>query len=463
MMSSQTLGQALAWVGGKPAGQWQDDLRFDNVSTDTRNIRPGDLFVALRGDRFDGHGFLETARQSGAVAAVVDRADDRVVMPQLVVNDTVDALAALAAGNRNLSGARFVAVTGSSGKTTVREMVAAILAQMGNTLATEGNLNNHIGVPLTLFRLAPEHKYAAIELGASGLGEIAHTVAVVKPDVAILTNAGQAHLEGFGSYQNIVRAKGEIIDGLSENGVAVLNLDDPAFDQWKTRAGARRVRSVSGRGQREADYRSADVHLDGGQLDFTAQGPNGWQCDIRLSLQGEHNISNALMAIAATQAVGATDSAIQKGLAGLQAFKGRLQTLKLTSRWTVIDDSYNANPASMKAAIGVLATHSGYRTAVLGAMAELGADALAMHRDVGQFAREQGIERLLVVGSGCEGYVEGFGDAVETCSSHEDAVARLFGNDADPQTVLVKGSRSSAMDRVVEGIKQKVEDTCCSG
>lgn len=463
MMSPFTLKQALEWVGGRSCGPWQGDARFENVSTDTRNIRPGDLFVAIRGDHFDGHRFIESARQSGAVAAVVDHADDTVELAQLVVNDTVDALAAIAAGNRNLSKARIVAVTGSSGKTTVREMVAAILRQMGKTLATEGNLNNHIGVPLTLFRLTPEHKYAVIELGASGLGEIAHTVGIVRPDVAILTNAGQAHLEGFGSYQNIVRAKGEIIDGLPANGVAVLNLDDPAFADWQARAGQRRVRSVSGQGRRDADYRPSDVQVDGPEMRFTAQGPNGWQCDIRLSLQGEHNIANALMAIAAAQTVGATDDAIERGLAGLQAFKGRLQTLSLNSRWTVIDDSYNANPASMKAAIEVLAAYPGYRTAVLGAMAELGEDQQAMHRDAGRFVRARGVDRLLVVGSGCEGYVEGYGATTEVCSNHDDAVRRLLESSADSQTVLVKGSRSAAMDRVVEGIKQKVDDACCSG
>ncbi|TGN38145.1 UDP-N-acetylmuramoyl-tripeptide--D-alanyl-D-alanine ligase [Marinobacter confluentis] len=463
MISTFSLQQALAWVGGQPSGPWQGDLKFSGVSTDTRQLGKGDLFVAIRGEHFDGHRFIERARQSGAVAAVVDSPDSAVDLPQIVVPDTVNALAAIAGGHRDHSAARFVAVTGSSGKTTVREMVAAILAQMGKTLATEGNLNNHIGVPLTLFRLAPEHRYAAIELGASGLGEIAHTVAIVRPDVAILTNAGEAHLEGFGSYENIVQAKGEIIDGLSDNGVAVLNLDDPAFDQWRKRAGQRRVRSVSGQGRRDADFRPTDVQIDGPELQFTAQGPNGWQCDIRLSLQGEHNIANALMAIAATQAVGASDDAIQRGLSGLQPFKGRLQTLKLAPGLTVIDDSYNANPASMKAAIRVLASHPGSRSAILGAMAELGQDAQAMHRDVAAFARAQGIDRLLVVGSGCEGYVEGFGAAAEVCSSHDDAVERLFSRSAESQTVLVKGSRSSAMDLVVEGIKQKVDNACCSG
>ncbi|MDI9246267.1 UDP-N-acetylmuramoyl-tripeptide--D-alanyl-D-alanine ligase [Marinobacter sp. CHS3-4] len=463
MMSTFDLKQALSWVSGQPSGAWQDDVRFENVSTDTRNIGAGDLFVALRGDNFDGHRFIGAARESGAVAAVVDQADESEQLPQLVVEDTVNALAALAAGNRDLSKARFVAVTGSNGKTTVREMVAAILSRMGSTLATSGNLNNHIGVPLTLFRLTPEHKYAAIELGASGLGEIAHTVGIVRPDVAILTNAGQAHLEGFGSYENIVQGKGEIIDGLADNGIAILNYDDPAFEQWQKRAGNRRVVTVSGRGNRDAHYRPSDVQIDGPEQRFTAHGPAGWHCDIRLSLQGEHNITNALLAIAASQAVGATDQAIQQGLAGLQAVTGRLQTLNLSSRWTVIDDSYNANPSSIRSALKVLASRPGHRIAVLGAMAELGSGAYDMHRDIGVYAKDQGVDRLLAVGAGSEGYVDGFGAGADACATHDEAVRRLFESSADSQTVLVKGSRSSAMDRVVEGIKQKVGDACCSG
>lgn len=463
MMSPLTLKQALEWVGARPEGPWQGDLQFSGVSTDTRKVRRGDLFVAIRGDNFDGHEFIDVAAQAGAVAVVVDRHEQKADIPQLVVTDTICALAALAGGIRSLSNARFVAVTGSSGKTTVREMVAAILGRMGPTLVTEGNLNNHIGVPLTLFRLAPEHRYAVTELGASGLGEIAHTVAIARPDVAILINAGEAHIEGFGGYQNIVRGKGEIIDGLGANGIAVLNFDDPAFAIWQQRAGHRKVRSVSGQGRREADFRPTDVQMDGPEIRFTAQGPNGWQCEIRLSLEGEHNIGNALMAIAAAQALGASDEAIQLGLAEVRAFKGRLQTLQLTPHLTLIDDSYNANPSSMKAAIKVLASQGGYRTAVLGAMAELGQDSYVMHREVGEFARTEGVDRLLTVGPDCEGYVAGFGAAAEQCATHEDAVRRLFERLADQQTVLVKGSRSSSMDRVVEAIKQKVNDICCSG
>ncbi|MDL0430732.1 UDP-N-acetylmuramoyl-tripeptide--D-alanyl-D-alanine ligase [Marinobacter sp. TBZ242] len=463
MMQAFTLTEALKWLDGVAAGSSLEGLAFQGISTDTRSIARGDLFVALRGENFDGHDYLAVAEKAGAVGAVVDKADPDVSLPQIQVPDTIEALARLAAGNRNVSSARFVAITGSSGKTTVREMVAAILSGVGNTLVTEGNLNNHIGVPLTLFRLAPEHEYGVIELGASGLNEIAHTVNIVRPNVSILTNAGQAHLEGFGGYDNVVRAKGEIIDGVVESGLVVLNRDDPAFEVWRQRAGGRRVIGVSRQASAGGDYFADDVRDDGDSLTFGARGPEGWVCDVSLPLHGEHNVTNALLAIAAARELGASDQAMQEGLASVQAVKGRLQILQLSPRLTVIDDSYNANPASIKAALGVLAARSGSRVAVLGAMAELGADSLALHREVGEFARARGIERLLVVGSGCEGYVEGFGDAAEVCATHDDAVRRLFEGPAESQTVLVKGSRSSAMDRVVEGIKEKVGNTCCSG
>lgn len=463
MMQAFALTDALSWLGGTTAGASLEGLVFHGVSTDTRKIAQGDLFVALRGENFDGHDYLAVAQQAGAVAAVVDKADPDLAFPQILVSDTIDALAKLAAANRNASPARFVAITGSSGKTTVREMVAAILSCVGNTLATEGNLNNHIGVPLTLFRLAPEHEYGAIELGASGLNEIAHTVNIVRPDVSILTNAGQAHLEGFGGYDNVVLAKGEIIDGVAESGLVVLNQDDPAFEKWQRRAGKRRVSGVSKQASAGGDYFSEGIRDDGSSLVFRACGPEGWACDVSLPLHGEHNITNALLAIAAARELGASDEAVQQGLASVQAVKGRLQILELSPRLTVIDDSYNANPASIKAAIGVLAARPASRVAVLGAMAELGPESLKLHREVAEFARAQGIERLLVVGDGCEGYVEGFGDASEVCATHDDAVRRLFEGPADSLTVLVKGSRSSAMDRVVEGIKEKVGNTCCSG
>ena len=260
-MRAFTLAEAAVWLkAAEPAGA--AEVTCQGVSTDTRAIRDGDLFVALRGERFDGHEFVAQAKQAGAVAAVVDSAVAGADIPQLVVEDTVEALAALAAAQRDESRAQFVAVTGSSGKTTVREMTGAILGNGGPVLVTQGNLNNHIGVPLTLFRLTPEHRFGVIELGASGVGEIAHTVAITRPDVAILTNAGQAHLEGFGGYDKVVQAKGEIIDAVAPTGVVVLNRDDPAFEIWRDRAGTRRVIAVSASGHPDADYRYRQLQVE---------------------------------------------------------------------------------------------------------------------------------------------------------------------------------------------------------
>ncbi|MEC7431723.1 MAG: UDP-N-acetylmuramoyl-tripeptide--D-alanyl-D-alanine ligase, partial [Pseudomonadota bacterium] len=412
MMRAFSLAEAREWLQATLAGARTDagELWFDGVSTDTRLVGDGQLFVALRGERFDGHEFLGQALTQGAVAAVVDTEVTDVAIPQLVVSDTVQALADLASANRSGSAARLVAITGSSGKTTVREMTGAILAGMGPTLVTEGNLNNHIGVPLTLFRLTPDHQFGAIELGASGLGEIAHTVSITRPQVAILTNAGQAHLEGFGSYQNIVLAKGEIIDGVPADGAVVLNRDDPAFDQWHARAGQRRVLGVSRMGHPGADYRAEAIMATDQGFEFLVLGPDNWRCHLVLGLPGEHNITNALLALAACRELGATDQQVQSGLMQVEAVKGRLQVLKPAPDLTLIDDSYNANPASMKAALDVLASYPAPRLAVLGAMAELGDEANELHRQVGEHARARGIEKVMVVGAGGNGYGTGFGD-----------------------------------------------------
>ncbi|MBN7771596.1 UDP-N-acetylmuramoyl-tripeptide--D-alanyl-D-alanine ligase [Marinobacter daepoensis] len=465
MMRAFSLAEASRWLDARLTGLAANacDLCFEGVSTDTRSVAEGQLFVALRGDHFDGHRFLAQALAQGAVAAVVDTEMPDVAIPQLVVTDTVQALAELASGNRCDSQAELVAITGSSGKTTVREMTGAILAGMGPTLTTEGNLNNHIGVPLTLFRLSPEHEYGAVELGASGLGEIAHTVAIVQPRVAILTNAGQAHLEGFGSYQNIVQAKGEIIDGVVPEGTVVLNRDDPAFEQWRVRAGERNVVSVSRAGDREADYRAENIVARNQGFEFDVVGPENWRCPLTLGLPGEHNVTNALLALAASRALGATRQQVQVGLRQVQAVKGRLQVLTPVAGLTLIDDSYNANPASMMAALDVLATYPSPRVAVLGAMAELGKNAGELHRQVGDHARVLGIEGVLVVGTGGEGYAVGFGGETEFLQTHEQAVDAIMNCRNGAMTVLVKGSRSSAMDRVVEGIQKKVKNTCCSG
>lgn len=458
MIRSFTLAEAAAWInaGSTRSAETLSQVEFSGVSTDTRTLGHGQLFVALRGEHFDGHRFLAQAQEKGAVAVVVDQADPRLEIPQLQVPDTLAALAALAKGNRAESGADLIAVTGSSGKTTVREMTASILAELGATLATEGNLNNHIGVPLTLFRLSSEHRFGVIELGASGLGEIAYTVAMVAPKVAILTNAGQAHLEGFGSYQNIIQAKGEIIDGVVAGGTVVLDRDDPAFDQWARRAKGLRVVSVSRAGHPEADYLAHEVQVAESGLAFDVRGPDNWYARLRLCLPGKHNVTNAMLALAACRQLGAGKRQIEAGLAGVQPVKGRLQVLQPAKGLTLIDDSYNANPTSMKAAIDVLAGYPGPRVLVLGAMAELGAEAAELHRQVGEHAFRRGIDRLLVVGAGAEAYGSGFGNQTEFFQRHEQAVDAITDGIHGAVTILVKGSRSSAMNLVVEGIQKKV-------
>ncbi len=460
MMRRFSIAEAGAWLGVPVPDV---PLQFAGVSTDTRTLQAGDLYVALRGDRFDGHQFLAAALDAGAVAAVVERPDKQVGITQIEVADTVGALATLARANRSESVAHFLAVTGSSGKTTVKEMITAMAAGAGETLSTRGNLNNHIGVPLTLFGVSPEHHYGVIELGASGIGEIAGTVALVGPRVAVITNAGEAHLEGFGSYDNIVLAKGEIIDGVDVDGSVVLNADDPAFDRWRIRAGQRRVISVSLNADIGADYTCLAVAMKDGQQQLSVAGPAGWRCELTLPLLGRHNITNALLAVAAVRTLGLTDDLVQQGLAGLRPMTGRLQAVALQAGITLIDDSYNANPSSMKAALEVLAGFPGHRIAVLGAMRELGPGAERLHEDVGAYARELGIERLVTVGPGCTGYRTGFGDMAEACTEHEDAIDHLTHQPTAPLTWLIKGSRSSAMDVVAEGIKQRIKSACCSG
>lgn len=460
MIRAFSLAEAASWLGVEPV---DGDRCFTGISTDTRSIQPGDLFVAIRGENFDGHKFIGAAEAAGAAGAVVESFVTGVAIPQLVVPDAILALARLARGNRLESRASVVAVTGSSGKTTVKEMLAGVLAQEGATLATQGNLNNHIGAPLTLFRLAPEHRFAVIELGASAMGEIAHTVSAALPDVAIITNAGEAHLEGFGSYQNIVLGKGEIIEGVVEGGTQVLNADDPACEQWRCRASGCRVVTVSRKREVAADYHASSNTSESGDQRLTVDGPDGWNCEVTLALAGEHNVTNALLTIAAVRSLGISDDAIRQGLATVLPAKGRLQPVVLAAGIEVIDDSYNANPSSMKAALGVLATRPGLRIAVLGAMAELGAESLRMHREVGERARSLGIDRLLAVGPGCEGYLEGFGEGAEPCTDQEEAVSRLIKQLDTPVTVMVKGSRSSAMDRVVEELKERVKNQCYSG
>lgn len=425
------------------------DVNFSGISTDTRNIAAGDVFLALTGARFDGNEFVAEAMSSGAVGAITRRAV-KADIPCVVVADTRIALGVWATYSASRFNVPRIAVTGSCGKTSVKEMMAAILQQRGNVLATRGNLNNDIGVPLTLLRLDETHSSAVLELGANHMGEIEYTVAMVKPDVALITNVGEAHLEGFGSRENISRAKGEIYGGLKPGGVAVINADDAFAGYWRALNVGRRLRCFS------LHDRTADVHLmesssdASGRVAFVAS-VDGRPLNIRLQLLGAHQVPNALAAIAATTALGIDDAAVVAGLESLAPIKGRMYPQTLGG-WDWIEDSYNANPSSMKAALSFLAELPEPKVAILGGMGELGDDADAMHEDVATFAARSGLRRMIAVGPAAIHYARGFhGKALDIdCVDTHAAAARVLLEKMPQGRVLVKGSRSARMETVFE-------------
>lgn len=431
-----------------PGSLFGADVDFSRVSTDTRALLPGDLYVALCGEHFDGNEFVPQAFEKGACAAIVSERE--VVRDScLLVADTAAALAELALMNRQRSQALVVAITGSQGKTTVKEMLGQILAVSHKVLVTRGNLNNHIGVPLTLLALEAHHERAVVELGASGLGEIAFTVRLAKPQVAVLTNAAATHLEGFGSLEGVVRTKGEIIDGLPADGTAVLNADDPHFPVWKTRAGSRRVVRF-GLNAASADCYASDVQIDTLQgTRFTLHSPQG-SCAITLSLLGIHNVVNALAASAAGLAAGATLEDVRAGLAQVRPVPGRLCLFSARSGATLVDDTYNASPSSFRAAIDVLAGFPGTRIVIIGDMGELGQDSEEAHRAVGEYARRKGIQALWATGPLSAHAARGFGAAALHFERLPQLLEHALTNAGAQSSVLIKGSRSAAMERVVE-------------
>lgn len=428
-----------------------DDRTFDGVSIDSRAIKPGQLFVALTGPRFDGHDYLEQVAAKGAVGALVEREIPDAALPQLVVLDTRKALAQLGALNRNAFVDRPVAaITGSSGKTTVKEMLASVMRTRGPVLATRGNLNNELGVPLTLLELAPEYSAAVIEMGASRVGEIAFTVSLTKPHVALITNAGTAHVGEFGGPDKIVEAKGEILEGLDSFGVAVLNKEDKAFPIWAARAGDRRIVSFAIADQ-SADFHAQELSLDArGCPGFILNSPVG-SAAVQLNLLGTHNVANALAAAAAGHAMGVDLNGIVAGLNAVQPVKGRTVAQLGLNGVRVIDDTYNANPSSINAAVDILTGFSGRTVLVLGDIGELGDWAEQGHRDVGAYASGK-VSALYAVGPLMAHAVSAFGEHARHFANQTDLIAAL-GAEQDPQTtILIKGSRSAAMENVVAAL-----------
>ena len=446
------------------AGMSGADVSLAGVSTDTRTIQPGDLFIALKGEHFDGAGFVGQAMQAGAVAAIVNAGSDigDAACPLLRVPDTRLALGTLDAYWRAQFDIPLAAITGSNGKTTVKEMLAAILrvagGDAGSVLATQGNFNNDIGMPLTLLKLRSTHRYAVIEMGMNHPNEIDYLTRIARPDVALVNNASGAHLQGLGTVEGVARAKGEIFAGLANAGTAVINADDAHAALWRNLAGQHRV----------LDF--ALVHPAAIQGKWTPQGYGGelqartpaGELRVALQVPGEHNARNALAATAAAVALRVPLDVIARALQAFGGVTGRLQRKPARHGATLIDDTYNANPASMHAALEVLAHTGGKRIFVLGDMGELGADAAQFHREIGIAARELGIERLLALGALSAEAVREFGTGAQHFADIETLQTVLEGELDAQTTVLVKGSRFMKMERVVQFSALNREEACCS-
>ena len=447
MMRTMRLTE-LAQVLGVPAPV--RDASFGAVCTDTRTLAPGSLFVALRGDNFDGHDFVAEAVRRGAAALLCSRAVPAEV-PVLVVADTLLALGEIGRFNRSLFPGSVVALTGSAGKTTTKEMIAAILARDGAVLATASNLNNEIGVPLTLLALHGALRYAVVEMGAAKPGDIRYLGALVRPDVAVLTNALPAHLQGFGSLQAVAETKGEIYEALGPGGIAVLNADEPFADAWLARIGARTVLRASARGAVDADVRAVDVAMQDGAARFSLVTAAG-AVRVALGVPGVQQVANAVCAAAAAMALGVGLDAIRAGLESLAPVSGRMQRRAGARGCVLIDDSYNANPGSVRAAIDSLASFGGTRVLALGNMAELGAQSREMHREVGAHARARGIEHVFACGPHADAVAEGFGCGAKALASREEVAAACREFDRAGNVILVKGSRSAGMEAVVAAL-----------
>ena len=444
-MSWLTLGEVGSMTGGVLYGK---DAAVDGVSIDSRALQAQELFVALRGEKFDGHDFLEASREHGASGALVERRID-VPLPQILVEDTFEGLLDLAAAWRRRCSPTMIALTGSNGKTTTRMMIVEILKRRRKVLATRGNLNNHIGVPLTLLALREPHQAAVIEIGANYSGEVAHLGKAVRPGVAVVLNAGAAHLQGFGSIEGVARAKGELFDCLPDDGVGIVNADDAYCEYWRDVLRPKRTISFG--------LDAADVDVGGRVLlDQVLIIVNGETRQLRLQLLGRHNLCNSLAAAAVAHSLGVGIDDTVAGLEAVRAVPGRLCPVAGIAGAQLIDDTYNANPDSLAAGLELLAEHRGERWFVLGDMAELGDDAERLHAEAGRLAARRKVSRLFALGDLSKVAAAAFGEGGEwfaSCAALlERLVSRLHESDASDLAILIKGSRSSRMERVVQGL-----------
>jgi UDP-N-acetylmuramoyl-tripeptide--D-alanyl-D-alanine ligase len=445
-MIATRLAAAAGWAAAALHGA---DGPFRGVSTDTRTLVAGQLFVALRGERHDGHDHVAEAARRGAAAVLVERALPGVELPQLVVADSLAALGELARHWRRSLRARVVAVTGSNGKTTLKTLLSSVLSRAGRTAATPGNLNNEVGLPLTVLGLDPALDFAVLEMGAGKPGDIRYLADIGQPDVAVVNNIGPAHLERMGSLEGIAATKGGIYEALGADGIGVVNADDAFAAYFRGLLGRRR--RVEFGLEADADVGAAAIAQFRAGSRFALRTPAG-TAPVELALAGRHNVMNALAAAACATALGIDVRAIAAGLEAAHAVAGRLDRIEHPDGWILVDDSYNANPASTMAGIATLVGAGGTPWLALGDMKELGAREAELHAEVGRYARHQGVERLFTVGPLAAHAAAAFGARAQSYPDRESLAADLARSLAPGVCVLVKGSRSSGMDQVVAAV-----------
>ena len=421
----------------------EPDVTVDSIVSDSRRVHYGALFAALRGSQVDGHEYAESAMNLGAAALLVDHRLD-LEIPQLIVADVLIAMGRLARELRDRLDPVVIGITGSNGKTSVKEMLASILRLDDEVLATRGNFNNELGLPLSLFELQPKHRYAILEMGAGKAGDIAYLAQIARPDVGLVTNIGPAHLQGFGDEEGVARAKGELYSALPAGGWAIINADEPWAAGWQEKCTASHVLTFGS----DSDN---DIHLDQRNGKSRLQTPQG-SFEFELALPGQHNLVNAAAAAAAAQALQVPMDQIRQGLENMQPVPGRLNLLHTAAGWTVIDDTYNANPASLYSALQVLANMQGRSWLVLGDMKELGKSSRKMHVEVGDAARALGVSRIFATGEMSQSTVDTFGEGASHYPDRESLVEALHAELRPGVNCLVKGSRSMGMEAVVVAI-----------
>lgn len=451
-MINMSMQEAANAIDAKLLG---DNVNFIGCSIDSRDLVKDNLFIALKGDKFDGHNFISTAENKGASALILEKEVTH-NLPTLMVKDARRAMGALAKAWRRKVDIPLLAITGSNGKTTVKEMIFSILSEVGNVKATKGNMNNDIGVPLTLFDLNKEHDYAVIEMGASYKGEIKWLSSIAMPSICVITQCAPAHLEGFGSIEGVAKAKGEIFSGMDKNGVAIINADDPYANYWKNNCNNKYY--TFGLTTKNVDVSATDIKLIPEQYatSFRLISKQGI-VDIKIKLLGKHNVVNALAAISCCLILDIPLFIIKKGLEKMNPVEGRLQIKFGKFGCLIIDDTYNANPTSCAAALNVLSGYGGKKYFILGDMSELGDTAKQLHFDIGDMARKLGVDALFAIGELSKNSLESFGKEIKHFSSHDELskhLSKIIKN--DKATLLFKGSRKMRLEYIVKEMVEKL-------